>query len=261
MRSWVAVAVAAAVLASGCGTAGVAQGSIDRQNGQTTMLAPAAVTAQLAVYPAGSACASVKTAMPIAQVPAACAAQWRRFGVRVVPGQDLISRLPALAPVSVGPGVDTRDAARYAAALWRMDAFKAFALATRQIGIVDGLGPDSFFRRASQEVQAIVAGDQITQPTCHAFPTALRVVRLTPDFESFARRSGVALGVKVTFTGPCTGTATDAHGAVHQLYTFDGRQSVVYVGDIGSDAPLGNVLELTALGDCRQPVAKRTCAS
>jgi len=260
MRNWIAVGITAGVLMSGCGTAAVAQGTIARENGAVTTLPRTAIAPLLAVYPAGSACASVATAMPIAKVPAACAAQWRRFGVVVVPGQDLIARLPAMPRATYSDGIDPQQAARYAAALWRMDAFKAFALATRQIGIVDGLGADSFFRRASQEVQAILAGEQITQPTCHAFPTALQVVHLAPDFEKFARRSGNALGVKVTFTGPCTGTATDAHGGTHQLYAFDGRQSVVYVGDVGTEAPLANVLQLTALGDCRQPVAKHTCA-
>jgi hypothetical protein len=214
----------------------------------------------LDTYPAGSACAPVQRATTIDKVPAACAQAWKPYGLHTVPGQSLMHETPPrFPPVTLGPGVQAGEAAQLVSAMWRTDGFKVFALATRQLDIVDGLGPDHFFRQVSQEVQAESKGEQVDLPLCHSFPSAMRVVVLATDLAQFTHRTGKALGIKVTYSGPCSGSATDARGTKRQLYGFDGTLAVVYVGDVAQGDPLNNVFQITGLADCRRDVAKRTC--
>src|SRR5205814_9957955 len=93
-----------------------------------------------------AACASVAVDTPIDRVPAACQAAWRPFGVTLVPGLDLLSRVPHLPQVSVGPGVSTGEAARWSAAYWRTQACEWFAVRSRPVGRVDALGVGGLYQ-------------------------------------------------------------------------------------------------------------------
>lgn len=220
----------------------------------------ALLDALLVTYAPASPCAGVAVATPVDKVPAACAAAWSKFGVRLVPGQDMLRRAPQFPQISAGPGVTPHQAIELAAALWRTKTFQAFALSTRQLGLEDGLGTDHLLQRAGSEEQALEQGDRVSTPLCHFFPTRMRVVVLPDDFARFQRRSGRALGVKARFLGPCYATATDRTGTRHQIFSFQGADDVVFVGDVGSGDPLGAVLDVTGLGDCSADVARTTCA-
>jgi hypothetical protein len=221
---------------------------------------PGAATAPLLrTYAQAGACASVGVDTPIDRVPPPCQAAWRPYGVTVVPGQDLLHKTPAFPPATAGPGVSVGEAADWAAAYWRSEAFKWFALRTRQVGIVDGLGLEGLYRRASKEVALVAAGGTVQTPPCHAFPTALRVVVLDAAFAALEHRAGRTLGVMATFTGPCTVSGVDAGGQSHQLYSLDGRASFVMVGDVIAAEPLGRVLRLSGLGECQRAEVAATC--
>ncbi len=218
------------------------------------------VNSLLVTYAPGSACASVQVATPIDKVPQSCGAAWKPFGVKLVPGQDMLRHAPRFPQVSAGPGVSPHDAIEVAVALWRTRTFQAFALATRQLGIDDALGTDHLFPRVGAEELAVEKGDRVTTPLCHFFPTQMRVVALADDLKSFEHRTGRTLGVKARFVGPCYATATDLSGAKHQVFSFNGVDDVVFVGDVGGGDPLGADLDVTGLGDCSADVAKQTCA-
>ncbi|MBV8194252.1 MAG: hypothetical protein JOY80_01850, partial [Candidatus Dormibacteraeota bacterium] len=143
---------------------------------------------------------------------------------------------------------------------WRDDAFKEFAIGTRQISIVDGLGEHQLYRRVSIEVQVVAAGGRIEYPACHAFPMSLQVVRLAPDFANAEGVPAGNLALKATYAGPCSASGIDATGKHIRLYQAAGPQAYVFVGSVGSGDPLGAVYVLHGLGDCTQAVVKATCA-
>jgi hypothetical protein len=86
-------------------------------------------------------------------------------------------------------------------------------------------------------------------------------VVISSDLEAFVHRTGRVLGVKGRFVGPCQATATDGKGAQHQIFSFNGVDDAVFVGDIGSGDPLGAVLEVTGIGDCSADITRATCAA
>ena len=261
-----------ALLTTACGTAAVAQQRID--NGPRAASPSAVATASptpwptaaptdpvnLVTYEPDSACVTVQVNTSIDKVPAACAAAWKRFGVHEVPGQDMMARTPHFPTVLAPTTLSGAIAARLAAALWRTQTFQAFALATRQIRMVDGLGQNYLFRSVGIEEHAVESGDRVSTPLCHFFPTQIRIVPLAHDFASYVHRPDGFLGVEFTYTGPCYATATDKSGKTVQLFRFDGQKNVVYVGDIGKGDPFGPVLVLTSFGECDQAVVKATCA-
>lgn len=267
------VACAAALLASGCGTATVLP-TTPRAT-PTPVPTPSAVVVasptawptalptdpvDLVTYEPGSACVTVLVNTPISQVPAACAAAWRPYGVVEVPGQDALKRTPHFPNVLAPKGVSNATAARLAVAMFRTNTFEAFALGTRQLRIVDGLGQNYLFRAIGIMEKAVASGDTVTTPLCHFFPTQIRIIPLAHDFASYVHRPDGFLGVEFTYTGPCYATATDKAGKTTQLFRFDGQKQVVYVGDIGRGDPMGPVLVLTSFGECDQAVVKATCA-
>jgi hypothetical protein len=264
-RAWLAVAACAAgLLVAACG--GPASPAVPTKAGAALATPSAWPTAapgdpvDLVTYEPDSACASVQTTTSIDKVPAACAAAWKRFAVRVVPGQDAIKRTPHFPSVLAPHGVSSTIAERLAVAFWRTETFQAFALGTRQLGITDGLGPSYIFRVIGVEERAVEHGATVTTPLCHFFPTQIRIVPLMRDFARYVHRPDRFLGVEATFTGPCYGTATDAKGNTTELFRFNGQRSAVYVGDIGRGDPEGPVLTVTSIGECDQPEVKATCA-
>jgi len=225
-------------------------------------VSPRATAPLLVTYPPAGVCASVAGDTPIERVPPACQAAWRPFGVTLVPGQDLLRRAPAFPPTTAGEGVSADEAAQWATAYWRSEAFLWFALRTRQVGITDPLGLDGLYRRVSPDVALVAAGGTVETPRCHAFPTVLRVVVLAPDFASVEHRSGRTLGVVATYTGPCTVAGTDAGGRAQKLHSLAaGKASFVSVGDLVAGEPFGRVLRLSGLGECKQAVVAATCGS
>ena len=220
---------------------------------------PTLLSQLLVTYAPGSACASVAVETPIANVPAACASAWAPYHVSRVPGQDAVKRTPRFPQVSAGPGVSPQEAMKLAVALWRTKTFQAFALGTEQPAIEEGLSRNNVFLRAGAEEIAVEKGDRVSTPLCHFFATQIRVVTVAQDFESFVHRSGRLLGVKARFMGPCYATATDSKGAKRQIFSFDGADDVVFVGDIGAGDPLGAVLNVTGIGDCSADITRATC--
>jgi hypothetical protein len=262
----VAAVVAAGLLATACGSASASSPPHPTLSAVSTPSPTVWPTASLSdpvdlvTYEPDSACASVQTTTSIDKVPAACAAAWKPYGVREVPGQDALKRTPHFPNVLAPNGVGSTTATRLAIALWRMETFEAFALGTRQLRIVDGLGRNYLFRAIGVMEKAVAQGDRVSTPLCHFFPTQIRIIALAHDFASYVHRPDGFLGVEATYTGPCYATATDKTGKTSQLFRFDGQRKVVYVGDIGKGDPMGPVLVLTTLGECDQAVVKATCA-
>jgi len=215
---------------------------------------------QLVTYLPGSACESVAVATPIDKVPTACAQAWSRFAIGEVPGQDLLKKTPHFPTVSVKTGLDPILASRLAVALWRTESFHWFALGTGQLGVVDGLGPNYFFREVGIEEQALQNHESVSTPECHFFPVAIRVVPLAQDLAAALHQPSGTPTVVATYQGPCYATAVDAKGNAHQLFSFNGKQSSAFVGVIGRGDPEGAVLEISGVGECDQPAAKSTCA-
>lgn len=223
---------------------------------------PAALLTQLLVtYAPGSPCASVQVETPIAKVPKACADVWAPYHVLTVPGQDAVKRTPRFPQVTAAAGVSPQDAIKLAVALWRTKTFQAFALGTRQVRIEAGLSENEIFLRAGREELAVMNGARVSTPLCHFFPTEIRVMPLASDFEGFVHRTGRVLGVKARFQGPCYATETTKQGVTRQIFSFNGADDVVFVGDIRSGDPLGAVLDVTGLGDCSADITKATCAA
>jgi hypothetical protein len=219
----------------------------------------ASLAPKLVVYGTGSACASVQTATDIAKVPAACRAVWQPYHVTSVPGQDLMRQVPALPPIAAGPGVTQQVATLAATAYWRSQAFLWFALRTDQPVISDGLGRGLLYRQSSADIRLELEGGHAQTPSCHAFPTDIRVVDLEQDFASQQHRYGKALGVQVSFPGPCTVTGTDKAGRQVPLHTLAYTDSYVIVGDVLDREPFGVALVVSGVGQCSQAVVAATC--
>jgi hypothetical protein len=216
---------------------------------------------ELATYASDSACAGVQVATPVARVPAACAAAWTKLGVTLVPGQDLVRDAPRPPQVRSVAGASVPEVTALIVAFWRTEAFKAFAIKTKQPGIVDGLGANRFFRDNSLEVQGVVAGADVPAPDCHEYPAALGVARATPTLARFLKKTGTVLLIKATYSAPCAATATAKDGSKVPMYSWTSPLSVLYEGEIAARRdPLGSVLQLTGLAECTQQVALDTCA-
>jgi hypothetical protein len=268
-------ALLGAVALSGCGTAELAASKPNSSQGhgaQAQASPPAATPASqqssaatladlLVTYSPSSPCADVLVDTPIAQVAPACAALWSPLNVGVVPGQSLLKRAPRFPTVKAGSGVTPDEALRYAAGLWRTEAFEGFALGTRQVPVVVPLGKDYLFVRVGTMERAVNNGEVVTTPLCHFFPVTMEVVEIASDLAGFEQRSGRTLGVHARFQGPCYATATNAQGVKQELFNFSGTYDVVFVGDIHTDAPFGPILWLTGLAECSKDIAKKTCAA
>jgi hypothetical protein len=264
--AWLVVCAGVVATAlSGCGTADVAAqrattgGTATPKPAPSQAVAAAKIADLLVTYAPGSPCADVLVDTPIANVPAACAALWSPLRLHTVPGGTLLQRAPAFPSLGTGTGVSPDEAIRYAAALWRTEAFQGFAVGTRQLTIADALGKDQLFLRVGVMEQAVLQGDVVSTPICHFFPTAMEVVELAPDLAAFVHATGRTLGVHARFSGPCRAVATDAHGTTRELFNFAGSLDVVFVGELRSDQRLGSILWLTGLAECTKDVAKKTC--
>lgn len=261
MRLRTAAAVLAAVSAlTGCGSMQVVQQAATTTPFPGAPVARASVASMLATYAPGSACASVQTATDIAKAPAPCRQAWQPYHVTTVPGQDLMHQVPTLPHIAAGPGVTQQVAVLAAAAYWRSQAFLWYALQTNQPVISDGLGRGLLYRQSSADFRLELEGGHAQAPACHAFPDDIRVVNLKQDFADEQHRHGKALGIEVSFPGPCVVTGTDKAGHTVPIHSLPSRDTYVIVGDVDQAEPFGLALVVSGVGQCSQAVVSATCA-
>ena len=253
-------ALVATVALAGCGSTPVIDQATKATPFAGPLVARASVASMLGTYAPGSACASVQTATDIAKVPAPCRQAWQPYQVTTVPGQDLMHQVPTLPHIAAGPGVTQQVATLAAAAYWRSQAFLWYALQTDQPVISDGLGRGQLYRQSSADFRLELAGGHAQAPTCHAFPEDIRVVNLKQDFANEQHRYGKALGIQVSFPGPCVVTGTDKAGKQVQLHDLPYRDTYVIVGDVDRLEPFGLALVVSGVGQCSQAIVSATCA-
>jgi len=253
-------AITAAVALAGCSSTQAVQQAAKATPFAGPLVARASVASILATYAPGSACASVQTATDIAKVPAPCRQAWQPYHVTTVPGQDLMHQVPTLPHIAAGPGVAQQVAVLAAAAYWRSQAFLWYALQTDQPVMSDGLGRGLLYRQSSADFRLELAGGHAQAPTCHAFPDDMRVVNLKQDFATEQHRYGKALGIQVSFPGPCVVTGTDKAGHQVPLHNLPYRDTYVIVGDVDQMEPFGLALVVSGVGQCSQSVVTATCA-
>jgi hypothetical protein len=203
---------------------------------------------------AAGPCASVTTTTAIGQVPAACAAAWAPYGVTKVPPANLTDSTPV--PPSVVNGshgaVTDSDAQSWALAENRGSIWYRWAEASIQASLLPHLGVLGFDPAA--ELQALAAGEAITQPDCSIFPTRIALFAIGPaDMQFFASRGETVSSAFVfvaTFPGPCAVRATSPDGHVRTIASYATSVVTFFAGQIRRDAVLGDIWYVDGAGNC-----------
>src|SRR5205807_9871706 len=189
--------------------------------GGTGTVTPTAGTPRVTATPSASPsgpCASVRTTTAIEDVPPACAALWRPYGVTKVPPPDILQQehVPPAPPVrnKTGGAVSDAEAQHWADASNYESGWVKWAEANDEPGLLRHLSGPAVILPA--EVAALEQGATIAQPDCNLYPSAVAVFRVSQLDNSYLARKGLptdnSFAIVDVATGPCSARATYPDG-------------------------------------------------
>jgi hypothetical protein len=196
----------------------------------------------------------VATTTPIEQVPAACAALWAPYGVTKVPPANLTDATPQPPPVvnATNGAVPDAQLTRWTLASSRSSVWYRWAEANDQAVLISHLGSTRLVPTA--ELQAMAAGEPISQPDCALFPTTVKVYPITPDEQRFFATQGETVTAPYAFVGSypgnCVVTAVNPSGRKVTLATYPMASITFFASHPIDDALLGPILFTDGAGNC-----------
>jgi len=268
-----AAAVAACLLLSaGCSsTSPGGKASPHPRPSRTTVASPSSVALQLRP-PDWSLFPDKDT--PIASAPASIAAAWAGYGVTAVPGRHVLDGVQATPPVRnlTEGAVSDEEAQLWAAGEMRTEGYVGWMEANGQPGFNVHLRTDAFL--AGPIGQALRAREQVTNPNCDLYPTAIALVTIDSSIQSFFASRGLHSASKyalvMTYTpgnDPCVVTAMATPGQTpgptpspQPLFSVPPQGGTeIEGGALRADDLLGDIWVSDSAGDCRSGQMPSAC--